>query len=368
MPNLPKNIASDIFNEFNNAFSVILSNLQLAESQSHDYIKRYIRRALRAAVRIESLMPQLIECSDGHGAPSNTGRHGLGIDVDEGSEKLDADRDQYRYDATDNIRILLVDDEPHLIFPLRERLQYLGYQVITAENGREAIRLLQDKGTRVNLAVLDIVMPEKSGIEVFEYIREHCNEVKVLIYSGKNLKEYADVLKGVDILYKPFGLEDFVRKVQEAVEPDKEYSPNDTINRIRYYFLKHKTIDYQDKLSDPQVIYRLFRYLAFEPRENVLAIYLDSQNKLLAQDLISIGTLNNASVYPKEIVKTALLTNASSVVLLHNHLSDSLTPSDDDIVMTASVRKVCDTVDVRLLDHLIISEEGFFSFAREGLL
>jgi DNA repair protein RadC len=73
-------------------------------------------------------------------------------------------------------------------------------------------------------------------------------------------------------------------------------------------------------------------------------------------------------VFPKEIVRTALLTNASSVILVHNHPSDDLSPSSNDVIITAAVTKACEIMEIALTDHVIISRSGYYSFSREGML
>ncbi|MEJ2253312.1 MAG: JAB domain-containing protein, partial [Nitrospirota bacterium] len=69
---------------------------------------------------------------------------------------------------------------------------------------------------------------------------------------------------------------------------------------------------------------------------------------------------------PREVVKGALLTNAVSVILVHNHPSGDLNPSENDIVVSASIAQACQTVDVELFDHVIIGKDDYYSFAENG--
>lgn len=97
-------------------------------------------------------------------------------------------------------------------------------------------------------------------------------------------------------------------------------------------------------------------------------LWLDSQHRLITAEEISRGTINQASVYPREIVKQALAVNAAAVILAHNHPSGLLDPSSADIQLTVGLKKTLDLVDVKLLDHIVIANSSGVSFAERGLL
>jgi DNA repair protein RadC len=94
---------------------------------------------------------------------------------------------------------------------------------------------------------------------------------------------------------------------------------------------------------------------------------LDSQHKLIDYREIFFGTINAASVYPREVVKLVLVENAAAVILSHNHPSGTLQPSQADIAITKRLRDALALVDVSVLDHVIIGD-GTYSFAEQGLL
>ncbi len=104
-------------------------------------------------------------------------------------------------------------------------------------------------------------------------------------------------------------------------------------------------------------------------RQEVFAVlFLDSQNRLLAFDEMFRGTIDGASVYPREVVKQALTHNAASVILAHNHPSGVAEPSQADIQITARLQAALDLIDVRVLDHFIVGDPEITSFAQRGLL
>ncbi len=96
--------------------------------------------------------------------------------------------------------------------------------------------------------------------------------------------------------------------------------------------------------------------------------FLDSQHRVIEFQEMFRGTLAQASVYPREVVKEALRLNAGSVLLVHNHPSGDFTQSRSDEMLTQTLKSSLQLVDVRVLDHLIVSKAGYLSFAERGLL
>jgi signal transduction histidine kinase/DNA-binding response OmpR family regulator len=270
--------------------------------------------------------------------------------------------------AGGNETILLVDDEEHILTPMEEKLEELGYKVITAKDGVEALDVLRNRKGKIDLIVLDEVMPKRSGTEVLHHIRQHWRNIKVIMYSGKDLSQNPHALGEAELIGKPCSPDVLAHRIRETLGTKLNYPVKSSINRVKCYFVSEKTVPYKEKLSEPSVAYKLFRYLANEPREKFLVVYLDSQNRIIAYDELSSGTTNETVVYPKEVVKNALLTNASSVILIHNHPSGDLSPSGNDIIITAAISQACEIMDINVADHLIISENGFYSFLGEGLL
>lgn len=109
--------------------------------------------------------------------------------------------------------------------------------------------------------------------------------------------------------------------------------------------------------------------LAPLPHEVFVALWLDAQNRLIADEELFRGTLTQTSVYPREVVKRALAHNAAAVILAHNHPSGVAEPSAADQLLTRSLREALALVDVRLLDHFIVAGNAVpLSFAERGLL
>lgn len=104
------------------------------------------------------------------------------------------------------------------------------------------------------------------------------------------------------------------------------------------------------------------------PVEHCMALYLDNQLRLITCEEVSRGTLNQASVYAREIIKAALKHHAAAVILAHNHPSGLAEPSQSDLALTRHLKNALSLVDVRLLDHLIVAGASAVSLAERGQL
>lgn len=103
-------------------------------------------------------------------------------------------------------------------------------------------------------------------------------------------------------------------------------------------------------------------------QEMFLVVYLNQQLRIITHRILFQGTINEAAVYPREIFKEALLLNSTSLMFAHNHPGGDITPSSADIALTVKLMKVADLMGVKVLDHIIVSGNDYFSFARQGIL
>lgn len=125
----------------------------------------------------------------------------------------------------------------------------------------------------------------------------------------------------------------------------------------------------RDVLTSPQ---QVRDYLCLKlgglTREVFVVLFLDAQNRVLAQEEMFSGTLTQTSVYPREVVKRALHHNAASVILAHNHPSGVAEQSRADEMLTTALKQALALVDIRVLDHFVIAGNSTLSFAELGLL
>lgn len=125
----------------------------------------------------------------------------------------------------------------------------------------------------------------------------------------------------------------------------------------------------QKKITDSTKVFEYFQPLIGElPHEEFWILYLNNSNKVLRHMQLSKGSITGTLVDVRLLFKEALLLGAVSIILAHNHPSGMLKPSQADINITKKIRAAGEQLDIKVLDHLIITESNFFSFADENLL
>ena len=102
-------------------------------------------------------------------------------------------------------------------------------------------------------------------------------------------------------------------------------------------------------------------------REHFVVFHLDIKNRLLSRETVSIGHLSSALVHPREVFKGAILANAASVVLAHNHPSCDPEPSREDIELTSRLRRAGELLGIPVLDHIVIAADKYASLAEMGV-
>jgi DNA repair protein RadC len=124
-----------------------------------------------------------------------------------------------------------------------------------------------------------------------------------------------------------------------------------------------------DALTSPGAVrqYLKSRLLAL-PHEVFACLFLDNQHRVIAFEELFRGTLDSASVYPREVMKRALAHNAAALILTHNHPSGVAEPSQADLHLTRRLREALALVDIRVLDHLVIGDGEPVSLAERGLI
>ena len=124
-----------------------------------------------------------------------------------------------------------------------------------------------------------------------------------------------------------------------------------------------------EAFTSPELIkeYLVTKLAGFE-HEVFAAVFLDSKHRLIDYVEIFRGTIDSASVYPREVVKEALRVNAAAAIFSHNHPSGHPEPSEADKVITQRLKEALALIDVRSLDHIIVAGQRTVSFAEQGLL
>ena len=125
-------------------------------------------------------------------------------------------------------------------------------------------------------------------------------------------------------------------------------------------------VDMKEPIMSSKKVYEMFRFLTAETREHFIALHLNTKNQILAIDRVSIGSLSANVVHPRDVLKSCLLSSAAAIVCIHNHPSGNPEPSKEDYKMTDQLNKAAGMMGIRFLDHVIIGDGSYVSFADRG--
>lgn len=130
-----------------------------------------------------------------------------------------------------------------------------------------------------------------------------------------------------------------------------------------------KKWSFNKKITSPSDIAEIFiPILRDELKEKFFVVCLNSSNKVIKYELISIGHLNASVVHPREIFKTAIENNSASIVVLHNHPSGNVEPSNEDILLTKKLVEAGKIMEIPLFDHIIVAGNSYSSFVEKRLI
>lgn len=163
------------------------------------------------------------------------------------------------------------------------------------------------------------------------------------------------------------------KDIDEVVSKIKSYEINEELEQFRELMttIAKGNIGKKD-LTTVKAKSELLNYLrsdiGFKNTEEFKVIYLSSSNRLIGEETLFRGTIDRSVVYPRLIVERALKYPTKGVIFAHNHPSGDLKPSRKDIELTNELKDLLEVLDIRLLDHLIIGENDYFSFYDNGLI
>jgi len=120
------------------------------------------------------------------------------------------------------------------------------------------------------------------------------------------------------------------------------------------------------KISAPSDVLPLIQHYADRKQEHLLCITLNGANEVIATRVITIGLLNRTQIHPREVFADALTDRAASIIMAHNHPSGNLSPSKEDRSITRRIKESGDVLGIQLLDHLVFTLKGFYSFKEHG--
>lgn len=152
------------------------------------------------------------------------------------------------------------------------------------------------------------------------------------------------------------------------ISKDKSNKPLKRINVVSIKMVRESSVLYNiRRISEPKDIVDLGKKFLDElDREELIVACLNAKNEVNSVNVVSIGSLNNSIVHPREVFKTAILSNAASIVMIHNHPSGDVTPSKEDKEITLRIKESGIILGIKLLDHIIIGNDTYYSFKEHG--
>ena len=159
------------------------------------------------------------------------------------------------------------------------------------------------------------------------------------------------------------------RSSRLAVAQMSEPSSDDAILKQAEHILLARMSSSRIKLSSPEDTTAYFKVrIGTLEHEQFEALWLDNQHRVLHVETLARGTINEASVYPREVIKAALRVNAAAVIFAHNHPSGEVEPSWADRALTRRLKDALALLDIRMLDHIVVASNASVSLADRGWL
>lgn len=152
------------------------------------------------------------------------------------------------------------------------------------------------------------------------------------------------------------------------VSKEKSNKPLKRISVVSIKMIRESSVLYNiRRISEPKDIVDLGKKFLDElDREELIVACLNAKNEVNSVNVVLIGSLNNSIVHPREVFKTAILSNAASIVMIHNHPSGDVTPSKEDKEITLRIKESGTILGIKLLDHIIIGNDTYYSFKEHG--
>ena len=173
-----------------------------------------------------------------------------------------------------------------------------------------------------------------------------------------------------DLIMKKFGIKHLKNIKLEDLTKIKGIGKTKALQILAVAELAKRVCNEEEKtvLSSPSDVYEIVKDLKNERQEKLLAIYTNTLNELLGKEIIAVGSLNVLNARPRDIFYHAIKYNAYGIILVHNHPEGSCEPSKEDIEFTNFLKRLSLEMGFEILDHLIICNKGYFSFASQELI
>jgi DNA repair protein RadC len=140
------------------------------------------------------------------------------------------------------------------------------------------------------------------------------------------------------------------------------------LSRTKTYVSMDSIAPYNEQAieCDIDVAYIMRKLVGQSPREHFFSFYVDNKNRIAGFECLGIGAGHSVTIHPAELLRSVLVSGCSAFIVAHNHPSESVQPSEDDITLTSNLIDACKIVGIKLLDHVIVTSTDCYSFARQN--
>ncbi len=150
--------------------------------------------------------------------------------------------------------------------------------------------------------------------------------------------------------------------------PPDENTPSYSMTELLLMVQEKAKKESINRITNAENVFTLLQQYSTKQQEHFLLITLDGASQIIKKRVIHIGTLNQSLVHPREIFRPAIEDNSAGIIIAHNHPSGTLEASRADVQITERLKEVGKLVGIELLDHVILTKNGYYSFSDEGLL
>ena len=140
------------------------------------------------------------------------------------------------------------------------------------------------------------------------------------------------------------------------------------LSHVHISLVREEEGTYHPQITQSQEVYNLLNDMIDLDREEFRILLLDTKHRVLSVHTVGIGSLNVTIVHPREVYKAAVLANAAAIIAVHNHPSGDPTPSPEDYALTERLKEAGEILGIRLLDHVVIGHNRFYSLVDHGNL
>lgn len=214
--------------------------------------------------------------------------------------------------------------------------------------------------------IKDLPKHKRPREKLLEKGSENLNDAEllaILIRTGRSGKSALDIAKEI---LKKFSLSNLSSISQNDLDKTKVATIQSALELgkrvVHSYHDSLPIIDSAQKAVDQ------LADIAGKHKEYFAVLYLNARKQLLHRETISIGTINATLVHPREVFEPAIRYHAAAVILAHNHPSQSLEASNEDLEITRQLKEAGEILDIEMLDHIIVTSTGYMSFLEKGLL